>query len=120
MDLHQLRYLTAIVDEGSFTTAAASLHVSQSGVSAQLAKLERELGQQLLDRTGRTVTLTPVGKAVLPMAREVLATLDAITHTAAEFADAVRGPVRLGTITGCAVPGFLDVVADLGKTHPGI
>jgi DNA-binding transcriptional LysR family regulator len=54
------------------------------------------------------------------LAREALASLDAITYTAAEFADAVRGPVRLGTIPGCIIPGFLDVVAGLGTTHPGI
>jgi DNA-binding transcriptional LysR family regulator len=120
MEVHQLRYLVAIVDEGSFTAAAHRLHVSQSGVSTQLAKLERELGQQLFDRTSRTIALTPAGKAILPMARESLAALDAMPHTAAEFADAVRGPVRLGAIHGCTIPGFLDVVAGLGKTHPGI
>ncbi|MER7581985.1 LysR family transcriptional regulator [Kitasatospora sp. NPDC097691] len=120
MEMHQLRYLAAVIDEGTFTAAAQRLHVSQSGVSTQVAKLERELGQQLLDRSGRKVLLTPVGEAVLPLARNALATLDAIRHTAAEFADAVRGRVRLGMIMGCSIPPFLDTVADLGRTHPGI
>ncbi|GAA3168151.1 MULTISPECIES: LysR family transcriptional regulator [Streptomyces] len=119
MEVHQLRYFAAIAVEGSFTAAAARLHVSQSGVSTQLAKLERELGQRLFTR-GRTLGLTPAGQAILPLARETLAGLDAIAHTAAEFADAVRGPVRLGTIPGCTVPGFLDVVACLRRTDPGI
>ncbi|MFJ9460146.1 LysR family transcriptional regulator [Kitasatospora sp. NPDC101447] len=120
MEMHQLRYLAAVVDEGTFTAAAHRLHVSQSGVSTQIAKLEHELGQQLLDRSGRRVRLTPAGEAVLPLAKNALATLDAIRHTAAEFADAVRGRVRLGMIMGCSIPPFLDVVADLGRTHPGI
>ncbi|MBD0694210.1 LysR family transcriptional regulator [Streptomyces sp. CBMA123] len=120
MEMHQLRYFAAVVDEGSFTAAAARLHVSQSGVSSQVAKLERELGQQLLDRSGRRVCLTPVGEAILPLAKNALATLDAIQHTAAEFADAVRGRVRLGMIMGCSIPPFLDTIADLGRTHPGI
>ncbi|GAB7181494.1 DNA-binding transcriptional regulator LysR family [Kitasatospora sp. Ki12] len=120
MEMHQLRYFAAVIDEGSFTAAAAHLHVSQSGVSTQVAKLERELGQQLLDRAGRRVSLTPAGEAILPLAKNALATLDAIQHTAAEFADAVRGRVRLGMIMGCSIPPFLDVVADLGRTHPGI
>ncbi|MFJ4189558.1 LysR family transcriptional regulator [Kitasatospora sp. NPDC089509] len=120
MEMHQLRYFAAVVDEGSFTAAAARLHVSQSGVSTQVAKLENELDQQLLDRSGRKVRLTPVGEAVLPLARNALATLDAIQHTAAEFADAVRGRVRLGMIMGCSIPPFLDTVADLGRTHPGV
>ncbi|MEU9041956.1 MULTISPECIES: LysR family transcriptional regulator [unclassified Kitasatospora] len=120
MEMHQLRYLAAVVDEGTFTAAARRLHVSQSGVSTQVAKLEKELGQQLLDRSGRQVRLTPAGEAVLPLAKSALATLDAIRHTAAEFADAVRGRVRLGMIMGCSIPPFLDVVAELGRTHPGI
>ncbi|WP_405982128.1 LysR family transcriptional regulator [Streptomyces sp. NBC_00158] len=120
MEMHQLRYFAAVVDEGTFTGAAHRLHVSQSGISTQIAKLERELGQQLLDRGGRRVGLTPAGEAVLPLARNALATLDAIRHTAAEFADAVRGRVRLGMITGCSIPPFLDTIADLGRTHPGI
>lgn len=120
MEMHQLRYFAAVVDEGTFTAAAARLHVSQSGISTQVAKLERELGQQLLERAGRQVRLTPVGEAVLPLAKNALATLDAIQHTAAEFADAVRGRVRLGMIVGCSIPPFLDAVADLGRSHPGI
>ncbi|WP_030686389.1 LysR family transcriptional regulator [Streptomyces globisporus] len=120
MEMHQLRYFAAVVDEGTFTGAARHLHVSQSGISTQVAKLERELGQQLLDRSGRHLRLTPAGEAVLPLAKTALATLDAIRHTAAEFADAVRGRVRLGMIMGCSIPPFLDTVADLGRTHPGI
>ncbi|MFF4846155.1 LysR family transcriptional regulator [Streptomyces collinus] len=120
MEIHQLRYFAAIMDEGTFTAAAHRLHVSQSGISTQVAKLELELGQQLLDRSGRRIRLTPAGKAVLPLARNALAALEAIKHTADEFADAVRGQVRLGMIMGCSIPAFLDTIADLGHTHPGI
>ncbi|MEU3369201.1 LysR family transcriptional regulator [Streptomyces sp. NPDC006711] len=120
MEIHQLRYFAAVMDEGTFTAAAHRLHVSQSGISTQVAKLEQELGQRLLDRSGRRIRLTPVGEAVLPLAKNALATLDAIQHTAAEFADAVRGRVRLGMIMGCSIPAFLDTVADLGRTHPGV
>lgn len=120
MEIHQLRYFAAIVDEGTFTAAALRLHVSQSGVSTQVAKLELELGQQLLDRSGRQIRLTPAGEAVLPLAKNALAALEAIRHTVAEFADAVCGRVRLGMIMGCSIPAFLDTIADLGHTRPGI
>ncbi|MEU7062611.1 LysR family transcriptional regulator [Streptomyces sp. NPDC046161] len=120
MELHQLRYLAAVVDEGTFTAAAARLHVSQSGISTQVGKLERELGQQLLERSGRRVQLTAAGEAVLPLAREALETLDSIEHTASEFAQATRGRVRLGMIAGCAIPGLLDAVAGIGASHPQI
>ncbi|THA56570.1 LysR family transcriptional regulator [Streptomyces sp. A1136] len=120
MEMHQLRYFAAVVEEGSFTAAAARLHVSQSGVSTQVGKLERELGQRLLERSGRRTRLTPAGEAVLPLARQALETLDSIAHTAAEFAEAVRGRVRLGMIRGCSIPGLLDVVAGLATSHPGV
>ncbi|MEU6890342.1 LysR substrate-binding domain-containing protein [Streptomyces sp. NPDC046557] len=120
MEMHQLRYFAAVVEEGSFTAAALRLRVSQSGISTQVGKLERELGQRLLDRSGRRTRLTPAGEAVLPLARQALETLDAIAHTAAEFAEAVRGRVRLGMIRGCSIPGLLDVVAGLAATHPGV
>ncbi|XUM01494.1 LysR family transcriptional regulator [Streptomyces venezuelae ATCC 10712] len=69
MEMHQLRYFASVADEGSFTAAARRLLVSQSGVSTQVAKLERELGQRLIDRSGRRIRLTPAGQAVLPSPR---------------------------------------------------
>ena len=66
MELRQLKYFVAVAEEGSFTSAAAKVHVAQPGVSAQIRRLEHELGQDLLDRSGRTVRLTEVGAAVLP------------------------------------------------------
>ena len=75
MELHQLEYFVAVAEEASFTRAASRVHVAQPGVSAQVRRLESELGQQLLDRSGRSVRLTEVGSAVLPFAR---AALDAV------------------------------------------
>ena len=69
MELHQLEYFVAVAEEASFTRAASRVHVAQPGVSAQVRRLESEFGQQLLDRSGRSVRLTEVGSAVLPFAR---------------------------------------------------
>lgn len=119
MELHQLRYFAAVADHGSFTTAAESLHVSQSGVSAQVAKLERELGHRLLDR-GRTVALTPEGIALLPHARAAGAAIDALRAAADELTGVIRGHVRLGTVIGCTIPGYLRGFADFRAAHPGV
>lgn len=120
MELHQLRYLVSIVEQGSFTGAAEREHVSQSGVSAQVAKLERELGQSLLDRGNRSITLTATGEAVLPIARAVLAGVDDIVEIADQVSRCRRGRVRLGMIRGCSIPPFLDVVARFGREIPGV
>lgn len=119
MELFQLRYFVAVVEEGGFTRAGARLHVSQPGVSAQVGQLERELGQRLLDRSGRRVTPTEAGEAVLGYARAALAAVEGIRRTADAFSGLLRGRVALGLIPGAAgvSVGAFDVVALLGDFH---
>ena len=88
MELRQLEYFVAVVEEASFTRAAERVLVAQSGVSAQVRRLERELGVTLLDRGGRTVTLTEAGAAVLPFARAALAAVGGVR----EAVDAAARP----------------------------
>lgn len=116
MELRQLRYFVTVVEEANFTRAAARLHLAQPGLSAQIRQLERELGQQLLDRTGRSVTLTPVGEAVLPFAQAALEAAGRITHTVDEFTGLLRGHVRVGLISGAAAEA-LDVAGVLAAFH---
>jgi DNA-binding transcriptional LysR family regulator len=114
MELHQLEYFVAVTDAGSFTKAAERLHVSQPGVSAQIRRLERELGQELLDRSGRGVRPTEVGAAVLPYARQALRAADSLRHAVDEFAGLIRGHVSIGRVASMA---FLDLPAILARFH---
>ncbi|QBS44208.1 LysR family transcriptional regulator [Nocardia sp. CS682] len=116
MELRQLRYFVTVVEEANFTRAAARLHLAQPGLSAQIRQLERELGQQLLDRGGRTVTPTEIGAAVLKHARAALAATERITETVDEFTGLLRGHVRVGLISGAATEE-LDVAAVLADFH---
>ncbi|MFG1797232.1 LysR family transcriptional regulator [Nocardia sp. NPDC049149] len=122
MELRQLRYLVTVVEEANFTRAAARLHLAQPGLSAQIRQLERELGQQLLDRGGRTVTPTEIGAAVVRHAREALAATDRITQTVDEFAGLLRGHVRIGLISGAATEELdvASVLADFHDDHPQV
>jgi DNA-binding transcriptional LysR family regulator len=120
MELHQLRYLVAVADAGSFTAAAGSLHVSQSGVSAQVAKLEHEVGHRLLRRGGMPVRLTDAGAQILPHARAALDAVSTISSIADELSGMVRGNIRLGTVIGCTIPGYLAGFADFRRAHPGV
>lgn len=82
VELRQLRCLVAIVDEGTFTDAAAVLDVSQAAVSRNLASLEQALGVRLLRRTSREVTPTGTGLRVVARARRVLAEVDDLVRDA--------------------------------------
>ena len=120
MELHELEYLVAVAEEASFTRAAGRAHVAQPGVSAQIRRLEREFGEELFDRSGRTVRLTEVGSAVLPYARAALRAVDAARLAADELTGLVSGRVMVGMVTACRMPGFFNLLADFHRMHPGI
>lgn len=119
MELRQLEYLVAVVEEANFTRAAARVHVAQPGVSAQIRRLERELGQPLLDRSARTVRPTEVGAAVLPYARAALAAVTGARQAVDELTGLLRGRVAVGTVTSQNVdlPALLAAFHD---DHPGV
>lgn len=98
MDLRQLEYVVAVAEELNFTRAAARCHIVQSGLSFQIAKLERELGTALFERSSRSVRLSPAGEVLLPRARRALAEVAAAHAEVAALSGVVRGTLRLGVI----------------------
>ncbi len=120
MELRQLEYFVAVVEEGSFTRAAERVHVAQPGVSAQIRRLERELGHDLLDRSGRAVTLTDVGAAVLPLARAALRSVESARRTVEELAGLVRGVVRVGMVVSCGIMDLPELLSEFHSAHPGV
>jgi DNA-binding transcriptional LysR family regulator len=120
MELHQLRYVLAVAETGSFSRAARSLFVVQSNVSAQVRKLESELGVELFERRAHEVVLTDFGRAFVPRVRQTLADLEA----ARSAIDAVRGLVSgraalgvPGTVVGWLLP---DVIRQFRQRYPGV
>ena len=70
MELRHLRYFVAVAEAGSITRAATVVRVAQPSLSRQLRQLEEDLGERLLDRSGRSARLTPAGEVFLPLAQE--------------------------------------------------
>jgi LysR family transcriptional regulator, cyn operon transcriptional activator len=96
MLVRPLRYLKAVADHGSFTRAAAALHVSQPALSQQIRELEERMGVQLLDRSGRTVRPTDVGEAYLRHVRRALDELEVGGRAIRDVQDLSSGALRLG------------------------
>lgn len=118
MDIRQLNALVAVVDHGTFSSAAKALHTVQSNVSTHIARLERDLGVTLIDRS--TSTLTEEGQVVVARARRVQAELEAIKLDVTALRDEVSGVVRMGVIgtTGrWLLPRLLDAVT---MAHPRV
>jgi DNA-binding transcriptional LysR family regulator len=114
VELRQLSYFVAVAEEGSFTKAAARLHIVQSGVSSAIKLLEQELGAQLLDRSARRVELTDAGAAFLTRARATLDAAQEAVDAVQQVRTGLRGTLRIGTML--SVP-LLDMPALLGKFH---
>lgn len=122
MELRQVRYFAAVARHRHFTRAAEDLGLAQPALSQQVRNLERELGVELLDRSGRRVRLTDAGAAFLVWAERILADVAAAESEMAEFAGLRRGRVVVGATPVHAVgrvdlPGLL---AAFHARHPGI
>ena len=96
MDIRQLNALVAVVDTGSFSAAAKSLHTVQSNISTHISRLEKELSVSLIDR--RTGVLTEEGELVVERARRVQTELESIALDVEAVHSEVAGIVRLGVI----------------------
>ncbi|UNZ19317.1 LysR family transcriptional regulator [Streptomyces sp. 891-h] len=114
----RLRALDAVAVHGSLARAAATLHITPSGVSQQLAKLEREAGHKLLEPQGRGVRLTHAGRVLAEHAARVVAQLTAAESDLARLGDEILGPLRLGGV-GSSLRSLLPgVLATLTEAHP--
>lgn len=120
MELRQLEYFVAVAEEANFTRAAERVRISQSGVSAQVRQLERELGADLIDRSTRTATLTSAGEAVLSHARAALASAGAVRQAIDEVNGLLRGRLVVGMVTGCTVLPLFEALATFHAAHPGV
>ncbi|WP_435232631.1 LysR family transcriptional regulator [Streptomyces althioticus] len=115
---HQLRLFVALSEELHFSRAAARLFITQSALSQQIKDLERRLGVQLFDRSGRTVTLMPQGEVLLADARGVVTAMDRLSHSASTQARRLSGRLVVGTVGAeAAMPYTRAVLSLLHERH---
>ena len=119
MDLRQLSYFVAVAEDGQFTRAANRVSVAQPAVSAQIRRLERELGATLFHRDRRAVTLTIAGEALLPHARAALDAAQRGRDSIASLRGLLHGRLTIG-VAGPVDDRLARALGDFHRAHPAI
>src|SRR4051794_4193358 len=115
--LAELRTLIAVSQYGTFSAAGARIGLTQSAVSAQMQRLEEELGFALFDRTGRSAILNDAGRETLTLAEEIIALYARLSERGAVAAES--GMLRVGAIASAQVSFLADALARFRDDRPG-
>ncbi|MEV4598439.1 LysR substrate-binding domain-containing protein [Amycolatopsis sp. NPDC049253] len=118
LDVRRLRLLAELAHRGTIAAVAQAFAFTPSAVSQQLSALEREAGLPLLERTGRTVTLTPAGHTLVRHAEAVLAQLERARAELVSARAGVAGPVRIGTFPSAGRTLLSAALVELARAHP--
>ncbi|MCD9120633.1 LysR family transcriptional regulator [Cupriavidus sp. UGS-1] len=120
LTLKQLEAILAIAKHGNFTAAAEHLHVSQPALSRIVRLAEESLGTRIFDRDTRSVTLTPEGEELIPIATRVLDEFNESTGELYQFMEGKRGRVRVSALPSIAQYLLLDSVKRYCTDYPGV
>lgn len=120
MDLKQLQYFVAIVEEGTISAAAKKLFMSQPPLSTQMKLLESELGCMLFTRGQRNIRLTEAGKQLYSKAKALLEISRVTREEMQEYAEAEAGTIRCGIVSSVVSPMATRWIAAFSKRHPKV
>ncbi|RBO93924.1 LysR family transcriptional regulator [Nocardia puris] len=120
LDVRRLRLLRELARRGTIAAVADALAFTPSAVSQQLSALEREAGVSLLERTGRSVTLTPAGHTLVAHADAVLARLEEAEADLADARAGLTGPLRIGAFPSATQTFIPSTLTRLAGDHPGL
>ena len=118
MELRQIEHFVAVAIERSFTRAARRVHVVQSAVSTSVAKLERELGVQLFDRSRQQIELTVAGERFLTQAHELLRIAGSAAESVASSRGRLMGTVEFGSLISYGPMNVAQVLGEFHRAHP--
>ena len=120
MNTKQFQYVLVLAREGSFSRAADALHISQPSLSQYIKKIEKELGQELFDRTNGDVRITDAGKLYIDAGRKILDVEHQLENTLADLAAYKSGSLVIGAAPYRAA-GMMPLVAAKFQTmYPGM
>lgn len=118
VEIRQIEHFVAVAGEMSFTRAAERAHVVQSALSTSIAKLERELGVSLFDRSRQQIRLTAAGERFRTHAYEVLRVSRAAAESVGEFGGSLLGTVEFGSLISFGPMDVGRALGDFHRAHP--
>lgn len=119
MDIRQLRYFIAIVEEGKISAAAERLHMSQPPLSQQLKTMEEELGTRLVERSGKYFKVTNAGKILYKYALQMTQLMEEAKIEVKEVGAGVSGPLTIGVNT-FSVDRLSEILQEIQKQYPKV
>ncbi|WP_411144415.1 LysR family transcriptional regulator [Streptomyces sp. x-80] len=120
MDIRQLEYFLAIVDQGGFHRAAAALYLSQPALSQTVQALERDLGSALFHRIGRRAVLTEAGEALIEPARAAVRSLETARSSVAAVHELREGRLDMAAMPSQAVEPLTSMIRAFSGRWPGV
>jgi molybdate transport repressor ModE-like protein len=120
LDPRRMQLLREVAERGSFSAAARSLHLTQPAVSRAVAKLEREAGTRLLERTSRGIRLTEAGELVVARAAAIAGHLAAVERDLEAVRGLRAGSVRVGAFPHGGASLVVPAAASLAQEHPDV
>lgn len=118
--LRQMRAFVALAKTGNFTTAAQTLHVTQSALSGLIKELEQTLGARVVDRSTRRIVLTEIGRELFPLFSQMIDDLDGALANVADHTQLRKGLVRLAAPQLMCCTLVPEAVAAYRASHPDI
>ena len=120
MEFRQIQYFITLYEDGSVTRAARRLHIVQSALSMQMAKLEAEVGQRLFVRTPQGMQPTPEGRRLYRLFLPVVTGYQRAREQMVEAPGELSGEVRFGMIATIAQGVLVDAILEFSPAHPKV
>ena len=120
MEFRQIQYFITLYEDGSVTRAARRLHIVQSALSMQMAKLEAEVGQRLFMRTPQGMQPTPEGRRLYRLFLPVVTGYQRAREQVVEATGELNGEVRFGMIATIAQGVLVDAILEFSPAHPKV
>lgn len=120
MELHQLRCLLAVIQEGGFNRATTRLHITQPALSYQIKQLEQELGVRLFNRRPGGVSLTEAGRVLSQHAGEIMEAVRSARRALEELSEGVSGEIRIGTVNSIGIYFLPQVLWTMKERYPNV